>query len=80
MDFHIYGLVWNQDSLVWYLDGREIRHVKGKNATALSSAKLQLDFGIVVDGMEEDLKDMQDGFPAEFLIDYILVKQKNSTA
>lgn len=32
-DFHVYGLEWNDDELIWTLDGKEIRRLKETSCT-----------------------------------------------
>lgn len=39
-DFHVYGLEWNREAIIWYFDGRPIRGVQNRWAHAPADVRL----------------------------------------
>ena len=39
-DFHLYGVEWNKDELIWYFDGKPVRRLANPNAHAPADVRL----------------------------------------
>jgi hypothetical protein len=65
-DFHVYGLEWNPDEVIWYVDGKEWR--RSKNTHWHQPLALQFDSEIKPSwfGMPD-----KDSLPAMFQVDYV---------
>lgn len=71
-DFHVYGLTWTKETLVWSLDGRAIF----ETATPADLHKpMFLVVNLAVGGDWPGAPDAGTPFPAAFLIDWIRVRQ-----
>jgi hypothetical protein len=69
-DFHIFGLEWDKDEIVFYLDRKEIR--REKNTFCLTSAPILLSLAIIA--WAGEVTDKIDGTYME--VDYVRVYQK----
>ena len=72
-DWHVYGMEWREDAIVWYLDGEEI-----ESYTEMENIKLfdmYLLLNLAVGGEWAGAPDAQTQFPAEFQIEYVAVWQ-----
>lgn len=68
-EFHTYGLEWNKDDLVWYMDGKEIR--REKNTLCHGEAPVWLSLAIV--DWAGRVTDAMDG--TSMRVDYVRVYQ-----
>ncbi|MQX11627.1 family 16 glycosylhydrolase [Sinorhizobium fredii] len=74
-DWHVYSLTWDQDRIIWYLDGKEVWRYS--EAGSISSEDMYLLLNLAVGG--EWAGSPSDGtkFPAEYLIDYVRIWQRD---
>ncbi len=70
-DFHVYGLEWQQDAIVWYLDGQEQWRFTEKDN--ISSEPMYMLLNLAVGGNWPGAPDSNTIFPANFTIDYVRV-------
>lgn len=70
-DFHVYGLEWNEDWIIWYVDGVERR--RRTNDFWDQELDVVLSFGL-----RNPLKKQpsSEGFPAVFHVDYVRIWSK----
>ncbi|MEI2298801.1 glycoside hydrolase family 16 protein [Ensifer sp. MJa1] len=69
--WHVYGLEWRKDAVIWYLDGKELwRYTK---AEGISQEPMYLLINLAVGGNWPGSPNAKTKFPAEFLIDYVRV-------
>lgn len=70
-DFHVYGMEWSEDLIIWYVDGIERR----RRANEVWDQELDLVLSL---GLRNPLKNEPSsvGFPAHFEVDYIRVWDK----
>lgn len=73
LDWHIYGLLWDADKIVWYLDGKEQWRFAQK--ALVPKEKLYFLANLAVGGEWPGAPDRNTPFPANFLIDYIRIWQ-----
>ena len=71
-DFHTYALEWNENELIWYLDGKEV--FRRTNDVFKRGLHIMLDCEVML-GWDGGLPDVSE-LPAEFQIDYLRVWQK----
>lgn len=74
-DWHRYGLLWQADELVWYLDGTEIWSYDGPG---IPREPMYLVANLAVGGGYAGAPDDSTRFPARFEIDYVRVWQETS--
>lgn len=70
--WHVYGLLWEADRMVWYLDGREVRRsskVMPRDAYFLAS--------IEIGGKWPGPPDVSTAWPCEVELDYVRIYQKS---
>ncbi|OQV18315.1 Macrophage colony-stimulating factor 1 receptor [Hypsibius exemplaris] len=80
LDFHVYKLVWDSQNLSWWIDGIYIFNISGRR---VPSVHMQAAMSLAVGGSFAGAPDKRTRFPAEFLIDYVEVRQslmENSTS
>lgn len=70
-DWHVYGLEWQKDAIVWYLDGKEMWRFK--DPAGIPDEPMYLLINLAVGGEWPGSPDAQTAFPADFLIDYVRV-------
>jgi beta-glucanase (GH16 family) len=70
-DFHTYGLLWQPDLLVWYVDGVE----RYRTSDQVPAESMYLIVNLAVGGDWPGTPDDTTTFPAEMEIDYIAVWQ-----
>lgn len=69
--WHVYGLDWSKDAVVWYLDGKEMwRYTKTEG---ISQEPMYLLINLAVGGNWPGSPNAKTKFPADFLIDYVRV-------
>jgi beta-glucanase (GH16 family) len=72
--WHVYGLRWERDAIVWYLDGVEKwRHA---DAATIPREPMYLLLNLAVGGDWPGPPDARTKFPAHYLIDYVRVWQR----
>jgi beta-glucanase (GH16 family) len=70
-NWHVYGVNWSKDAVVWYLDGIEVwRYEK---APGIPNEQMYLLINLAVGGNWPGDPDAKTHFPADFLIDYVRV-------
>ena len=70
-DFHIYGLLWTPDELVWFLDGKEVFRRKND----FFKRPLHIIFDAEIMEVWDGLPKLED-LPSNFKIDYVRVWRK----
>ncbi|MBX2885679.1 MAG: family 16 glycosylhydrolase [Granulosicoccus sp.] len=71
-DFHTYAVIWEEDLIVYYLDGIETHRITGDS---VSSEQMYLLANLAVGGDYPGPADETTPFPARYEIDYIKVWQ-----
>lgn len=78
-DFHVYGLAWDADSLVWSLDGKDYFTIEKakflKNRTWVTDHEYFIILNLAVGGRWPGYPDESTTFPQTFSIDYVRVYQ-----
>jgi len=72
-DWHVYGLLWTNDALVWYLDGTEVWRYGGGD---IPNEPMYLVANLTVGGDYAGPPDPATAFPATFEIDFIRIWQQ----
>ena len=72
--FHVYGLEWSPDEIVWYLDG--VERWRFADASAIPREPMYLLVNLAVGGTWPGAPDESTDFPAQFLIDYVRIWQR----
>jgi beta-glucanase (GH16 family) len=67
-DFHVFGLEWNQDSIVWTVDGVERKRHTG---VGIPQVEMYLIVNLAIGGDWPGAPDGTTGFPALYQIDYV---------
>lgn len=73
-DYHIYGLEWNSDELIWYIDG--IERWRFDDVSIVPAEEMYIIMNLAVGGDFPGPPDVTTPFPAEMLIDYVRVWQE----
>lgn len=68
-DWHVYGLDWSRDRLVWYLDGEEVWRYRDK--ANIPNEPMYLIINLAVGGNWPGDPDSTTRFPARLEIDYV---------
>lgn len=74
-DWHIYGLTWDADRIAWFIDGKEVWRYT--DAATISSEDMYLLINLAVGGEWPGAPSKKTKFPAEFLIDYVRIWQRD---
>ena len=69
--FHVVRLDWDEDKLVWTVDGKE----RFRSTTGVPHQPMYLAVNLAVGGLQAKYPDASTQFPAVFEIDYIRVSQ-----
>ncbi|XP_055337375.1 uncharacterized protein LOC129587593 [Paramacrobiotus metropolitanus] len=70
LDYHIYKLIWTETAIVWIVDDEVIFWTTDTNM--IPDNQMQINMGTSVVSVDESTI-----FPAEFLVDYVIVRQGN---
>lgn len=73
VDFHTYSVDWSKGSLVYYVDGVEVKRIEGD---LVSDEQMYVIANLAVGGWFPGPADETTPFPAKFEIDYIRVYQR----
>lgn len=73
-DWHVYGLEWRSDAVIWYLDGKEMWRYQ--NAPGIPNEPMYLLLNLAVGGKWPGHPDGGTLFPADMLIDYVRVWER----
>ena len=75
-DFHVFGLEWRKDAIVWYFDGEEKwRYTVEAN---ISQEPMYILLNLAVGGEWPGAPDQETVFPADYVIDYVKVWKRQS--
>ena len=74
--WHVYGLTWEADAIIWYLDGKEVW--RQDNPEGIPNEPMYLLMNLAVGGNWPGRPDRSTKFPADFLIDYVRVWQREN--
>jgi beta-glucanase (GH16 family) len=72
--WHIYGVDWQPDRIIWYLDGKE--QWRYENKAAIPREPMYLLVNLAVGGEWPGAPNNATQFPADYLIDYVRVWQR----
>lgn len=75
-DWHVYGLTWDADAIVWYIDGKEVWRYT--DTATISNEDMYLLINLAVGGEWPGAPSKKTKFPAEYLIDYVRIWQRDS--
>jgi beta-glucanase (GH16 family) len=75
--FHIFGLDWEADRIVWYADGIEVGRLTAPNT--LHDVEMYVVVNLAVGGDLPGTPEPGAVFPASFDVDYVRVYQRDST-
>jgi MYXO-CTERM domain-containing protein len=75
-DFHVFGLEWDQDAVIWTIDGVEQHRHEGVGVPQVS---MYLIANLAIGGSWPGPPDATTVFPATYAIDYIRAYQKVAT-
>ena len=73
-DWHVYGVDWSAERIIWYLDGTE--YWRYENAEHIPKERMYLLVNLAVGGRWPGSPDESTQFPATFTIDYVRVWQR----
>lgn len=74
-DWHVYGLTWETDNIVWFIDGKEVWRYT--DPATISSEDMYLLINLAVGGEWPGAPSKKTKFPAEYLIDYVRIWQRD---
>jgi len=72
--WHVFGLRWEANAVIWYLDGLEVWRYK--DARRIPMEPMYLLMNLAVGGNYPGAPDKSTKFPAEFAIDYVRIWQR----
>jgi len=72
--WHVYGVEWSPDAIVWYLDGEE--QWRYTDRATISDAPMYLIINLAVGGDWAGPPDAKSIFPTSLLIDYVRIWQR----
>jgi beta-glucanase (GH16 family) len=75
--FHVFGLDWEADRIVWYADGTEVGRTMAANA--LHDVEMYVILNLAVGGDLPGSPAQNAIFPASFDVDYVRVYQRDGT-
>jgi beta-glucanase (GH16 family) len=70
-DWHIFGVDWEPDALVWYVDG--IERMRVTDAAAITGKPSYLVLDLAVGGARAGAPDASTPLPGDYLVDYVRV-------
>jgi beta-glucanase (GH16 family) len=75
--YHVFSLIWNADSLTWYIDDVEYHRMAIDNSVSLSAFQKEffLLFNVAVGGNWPGVPNANTSFPQRMLVDYVRVFQ-----
>lgn len=73
LDWHVYGMEWGPDAIVWYLDG--VEQWRYTDRATISAEPMYLLMNLAVGGDWPGAPDDATRFPADFLVDYVRIWQ-----
>lgn len=71
-DFHVFAVEWDQDKIVWFVDGKE----RFRSVDGVPHQPMYLAASLAVGGTEAKWPDSTTPFPVFFDIDYVRVYQR----
>jgi beta-glucanase (GH16 family) len=74
--FHVFGISWESDAIVWYVDGVERKRQTASGAN-IPPVPMQLICNLEIGGSWPGSPDSTTPFPAVYQVDYIRVYRKN---
>ena len=74
-DWHVYGLRWEPGTIIWYLDG--VEKWRFADARLVPTGEMYLLMNLAVGGDWPGAPDKATRFPADYLIDYVRVWQRD---
>ncbi len=69
--WHTFGVDWEADALVWYVDG--VERMRFSDASAITPEPSYLVLNLAVGGTRAGAPDAGTAFPADYLVDYVRV-------
>lgn len=75
--WHVYGVDWSPEHIIWYLDGREVFRFTDRNA--IPDEPMYIIINLAVGGEWPGAPDQTTVFPARMEIDYVRAWQKPRT-
>lgn len=72
--FHTYGVLWEPQLVIWYIDGQEVRRISGRQ---VSRQQMNIILYLVA-GSEWALTPDADAFPMDLEIDYVRAYQRDA--
>lgn len=76
-DYHVYAASWDHEYIIWYIDGIE-KHRISTQEYPIATQSMYVLANLAVGGNWPGSPDNSTTFPAEFVLDYIRVYQKES--
>jgi beta-glucanase (GH16 family) len=73
LEWHVYGMQWSPDAIIWYLDG--VEQGRYTNRATISHEPMYLLMNLAVGGDWPGAPDDTTPFPADFVIDYVRIWQ-----
>lgn len=73
-DWHVYAVDWSPERIIWYFDGEE--RWRYEEADHVPHEPMYLILNLAVGGIWANAPDASTKFPADFLIDYVRVWQR----
>ncbi|MEO8883748.1 MAG: glycoside hydrolase family 16 protein [Devosia sp.] len=73
LDWHVYGMDWEKDAIVWYLDG--IEQWRYTDTASISHEPMYLLMNLAVGGDWPGAPDQDTVFPTSMLVDYVRVSK-----
>ena len=77
-DWHVFGVDWQPDAIVWYVDG--IERARFTDASAITAKPQYLLLNLAVGGNWPGPPSASTAFPTDYLVDYVRVWDRFGTA